>query len=64
MENKLKEIRTKKKLSQRAVCDRCGLKFTQEYHKIEACGRVPHVNKAIKIARAFNMKVEDIWIVD
>lgn len=64
IEIKLKEIRQKRRLTQRAVSDLCGIKFYTEYAQFENYGRIPRVDKAIKIARALKTRVENIWIVN
>ncbi len=62
MENKLREFREKKKLTQVQFCKMCGIKTHQEYGAIELGKRQPKVGRAIKIARALNKKVEAIWV--
>jgi len=61
MTNNLKKIREKKKMTQVDICKSCGIRASQEYGLIERGERIPRVDKAIKIARAFNKKVEDVW---
>ena len=62
MKNNLKEIREKKKMTQRAVADMCEMKTEQEYQKIERGKRLPRVDKAIKIAQALKKPVEKLWV--
>ena len=62
LEVKLKLIREKKKLSQQAFGELCGIKTNQEYGLIESGARTPRVDKAINIARALKKPVEKIWV--
>jgi DNA-binding XRE family transcriptional regulator len=61
-EVKLKTIREKKKMSQQAFGELCGIKTNQEYGLIESGARTPGVDKAIKIAMALKLPVEKIWV--
>lgn len=62
MTNNLKQIREKKKLSQTAFCQICGISTHQEYGMIERGERIPRVDKAIQIAQALKKPVEKIWV--
>ena len=61
MKNNLKKIREKKKITQRQLCEKVGIKFVQQYGPIEWGDKLPRIDKAIKIARALNTRVENIW---
>ena len=63
IEVKLKSIREKKKLSQQAFGELCGIKTNQEYGLIENGTRTPGVDKAIKIAKTLKLPVEKIWVL-
>ncbi len=62
----LRKIRDEKKMTQLQVCEKAGMKvktkiITGEYGYIEMGKRMPRVDKALKIARALGVKVENIW---
>lgn len=64
IENKLKEIRTKKKMTLVQFAKFLGIKSaTGEYFSLERGNRTPKVDKAVQIARKLNKKVEQIWLV-
>jgi transcriptional regulator with XRE-family HTH domain len=62
MQCNLLEIRTKKGLSRREICDKAGIKSENEYRAFEDYGRVPKILKAIALADALDVKdLRKIW---
>ena len=62
MENRLKEIRIKKAMSQRQFCYLLGINSQSQYARIEN-GTNISLKKALEIAKILEMRVEDIWKV-
>lgn len=61
--NKLKEYRTKQKLSQQAVADKIGIGI-RIYQYYEADQKEPAVRTAIRIARALGTTVEELFVLE
>lgn len=62
----LKKIRKEKGMTQFEVSEKARFSKVQkpvsaEYSCIERGVRIPRVDKAIRIARALGVKVEDVW---
>lgn len=62
----LKKIREEKGMTQLQVCELCGIsvkvkKLSGEYGYLESGKRLPRIDKALKIARALNVRCEEIW---
>ncbi|MFT4771903.1 MAG: putative transcriptional regulator [Cryomorphaceae bacterium] len=63
MQNKLREIRLGKELSQQSLAERTGVS-RQSIHAIEKGKYVPSTELALKICRELEKKVEDIFTLD
>ena len=66
MKINLRKRRDEKKMTQLQVCKKADMRvkakiITGEYGYIEMGKRLPRVDKALKIARALDSKVEDLW---
>ena len=62
-ENKLKEIRCKRKLTLKDLSRKTNLSISY-LSRIENNERIPRVYNAIRIAHALNVSVEDIFFID
>lgn len=60
MSTTLKECRMKKALTQKQVAARVGIS-ERSYQYYETGERMPDVQTAIRISRALNSTVEDLW---
>ncbi len=60
MKNKVKELRSQKNITQNQLADELGVS-RQTIFAIETSMYVPSTMLALKIARVFKMKVEDIF---
>lgn len=63
MKNLIKVERARHNLSQQELADRLGI-TRQSVHAIEAGKFVPSTMLALKMAKLFNVRVEDIFILD
>lgn len=61
MENNLKKIREKKKISVLDACHKSGVKTTQYWYSLENSRYVPSVELALRIAKTLGVKIEQIW---
>lgn len=64
MKNKIAEFRKRCNLSQLQLAEILGFKTYQQVQQIENGKRIPSVEVAIRIARALNASVEEIFVVD
>lgn len=60
LENKLKDIRLNKEISQVALAEATGVS-RQTIHSIETGKYVPSVELCLRIAKCLNLKIEDIF---
>ena len=63
MKNKISQFRKKSNLTQRQLAEKVGILY-QVLQRYENGTRIPSVDTAIRIARALNATVEEIFIVD
>lgn len=63
MQNKLREIRMEKSLSQQALAEKTGVS-RQSIHAIEKGKYVPSTELSLKICRELGKKVEEIFFLD
>jgi putative transcriptional regulator len=64
MTNKIAEYRKKRNLTQPQLATVLGFKTYQSIQQLENGRRIPSVEVAIRIARALNTTVEEIFVVD
>lgn len=62
-ENRVKELREKKGMTQTALADACGL-YESVISKIELQKTTPFLKNALKISAALEERVEDVFIKD
>ncbi|MCB9210328.1 MAG: helix-turn-helix transcriptional regulator [Ignavibacteriales bacterium] len=62
LNNRLKVLRAEKKVTQEELGNACGLS-RQSINAIEKGKYVPTIVSALKIAKYFNVSVEDIFIL-
>lgn len=63
MQNRLRQIRVEKAISQQALAEKTGVS-RQSIHAIEKGKYVPSTELALKICRELEKKVEDIFMLD
>ncbi len=63
MKNKLKEIRLSQEINQTEMANQCDVS-RQTIHATEAGKYTPSVELAMKMARALDVKVEEIFILE
>ena len=61
MINNLRKIREEKKMTQKELCDKCGISTIQDFFRVESKNQAPRVDKALRIAKALGVSVNDIW---
>jgi DNA-binding helix-turn-helix protein len=64
MKNKIAEYRRKQGLTQSQLAEKCSLASYVVVQRYERETRTPTVDTAIRIARALNATVEEIFVVD
>lgn len=64
MTNKIAEYRKKRNLTQPQLATVLGFKTYQSIQQLENGRRIPSVEVAIRIARALNANVEEIFVID
>jgi putative transcriptional regulator len=64
MTNKIAEYRKKRNLTQPQLATVLGFKTYQSIQQLENGRRIPSVEVAIRIARALNATVEEIFVID
>lgn len=60
MKNNIKELLAEKGMKQRQLAAACEID-TGQLNKIILCKTVPGIALALKIAKALDVKVEDVW---